>query len=202
MDTEHPKRVTAALERARENGFSYSCEPLIGRLLATLAAAVPEGGRILELGTGVGVGTAWLVEGLGERDDTCLVTVEHDAETAALAARSDWPRWVEPRIGDAERLLPELGGFDLIFADAEGGKWSGLDLTLAALRPGGVLLVDDMELSRYERADHRAIVEGIRNTLTSDPRLVAVDAVAAGGFILATRSRSTPAADRPGAVHG
>ena len=34
---------------------------------------------------------------------------------------------------DAEALLPELGAFDLIFADAPAGKWTGLDRTLAAL---------------------------------------------------------------------
>ena len=42
-----------------------ACEPGVGRLLAVLAAAVPVYGRILEMGTGVGVGTAWIVYGLG-----------------------------------------------------------------------------------------------------------------------------------------
>jgi predicted O-methyltransferase YrrM len=32
------------------------------------------------------------------------------------------------------------GRFDLIFADAQGGKWEGLDGTVAALRPGGLML--------------------------------------------------------------
>lgn len=33
-------------------GFGLSCEPEVGRLLAVLAAAVPPGGAVLELGTG------------------------------------------------------------------------------------------------------------------------------------------------------
>jgi predicted O-methyltransferase YrrM len=54
------------MERANELGFEQSCEADVGRLLAVLAAGVPGGGRILEIGTGAGVGTAWMVEGIGD----------------------------------------------------------------------------------------------------------------------------------------
>ena len=57
-----PEGVAAALGRAREAGFALSCEVGVGRLLATLAAGVRPGGRILELGTGAGVGLAWIVK--------------------------------------------------------------------------------------------------------------------------------------------
>jgi hypothetical protein len=40
-----------------------SCDERTGCLLATLAATRP-GGRLLELGTGVGEGTAWLLSGM------------------------------------------------------------------------------------------------------------------------------------------
>lgn len=40
------------MERARAAGFAYSCDPAVGRLLATPAAGVPERGRVLEIGTG------------------------------------------------------------------------------------------------------------------------------------------------------
>jgi predicted O-methyltransferase YrrM len=62
----------------------------------------------------------------------------------AAAAGGDWPSFVGPRHGDALEVLAEGGTFDLIFADAPGGKWEGLDRSVAALRPHGLLVVDDM----------------------------------------------------------
>ena len=47
-------------------------------------------------------------------------------------------------------LFDELGQFSLIFADAPGGKWEGLDRTIAALEPGGLLVVDDMRWPTVE----------------------------------------------------
>src|SRR5262249_14441144 len=120
-----PARVTAAIARAEAAGFPLSCEPGVGRLIAALAAGVPEDGRILEMGTGVGVGTAWLVEGLGDRSDVKVLSIELDAATHAVARAADWPSWVNLLEGDVLEHLARLGSFDLIFADAQGGKWTG-----------------------------------------------------------------------------
>jgi predicted O-methyltransferase YrrM len=184
-----PPAVKLAYQRAAAHDFGYSCEPLAGRLLATLSAAVPPHGRILELGTGVGAGLGWIAHGLAGRDDVTVVSVENDERTAEIAARGAWPASFELRIGDAERLLPVLGSFDLLFADAQGGKWSGLDLSVAALAPGGVLLVDDMDPSRYAEPEHVAVVDGIRRTLTGHEHLVTTELPIGSGLILATRRR-------------
>jgi predicted O-methyltransferase YrrM len=182
-----PPVVRDAVRRAAALGFPHSCEPAVGALLAVLAASVPAGGRILELGTGAGVGTAWLAHGLTGRADATINSVERDGRLAELAAAVPWPVVVEVHTGDAETLLPVLGVFDLVFADAEGGKWTGLDLTIAALRPGGVLLVDDMDLARYPDERHAAAVFRVRESLLTDPRLVAAELPAATGLIVATR---------------
>ncbi|WP_119316763.1 NUDIX domain-containing protein, partial [Calidithermus terrae] len=58
-----PERVRQALELARQHGFDRSCSLEVGRLLRQLAAR-PEL-RIAELGTGVGVGAAWMASGMG-----------------------------------------------------------------------------------------------------------------------------------------
>jgi demethylmenaquinone methyltransferase/2-methoxy-6-polyprenyl-1,4-benzoquinol methylase len=188
--SERPRLVAEATERAARRGFEYSCEEPVGPLLATLAAAVPTGGRILELGTGAGVGTAWILAGLGARTDVTVRTVEFDPElAAAVRATAGWPAWTEVLTGDAELLVQRLGRHDLIFADATGGKWTGLRHTIAALAPGGVLLVDDMELSRYTEPEHRASVTAVREALAGDPRLVTVELPAGSGLILSTRSR-------------
>ncbi|WP_162824105.1 hypothetical protein [Peterkaempfera bronchialis] len=74
----------------------------------------------------------------------------------------------------------------LAFADAEGGKWSGLDRTLAALRDGGVLLLDDMDPARYTLAEHRAAIAGVRAALRAQAGLAVVDLPVGSGHIMAT----------------
>src|SRR5579875_3770890 len=101
MSTRLPDLVAQASANARERGFALSCEPEVGCFLAALAAAVPAGGRVLELGTGVGVGSGWLVHGLGARTDVEITTVELDPTTAELAARLPWPGYVHLVVGDA-----------------------------------------------------------------------------------------------------
>jgi predicted O-methyltransferase YrrM len=188
-DAEEPELVRQALARAQRRDFGYSCEDPVGPLLAALAAAVPPGGRILELGTGAGVGTAWLLSGLRERTDVTVRTVEQDPELAAEARYSGWPTWVEVFAGDAESVVRELGEHDLIFADAPGGKWTGLEHTLDAVSPGGVLVVDDMDTSRYPDPEHRAAVDRVWRTIADDRRFVSVAVPAGSGIVVATRTR-------------
>jgi demethylmenaquinone methyltransferase/2-methoxy-6-polyprenyl-1,4-benzoquinol methylase len=119
---ELPGSVRAAYERASSAGFELACEVEVGRLLAALAAAVLGGGRVLEIGTGVGVGLAWLVHGLGARRDVEVVTVELDDEVQRTALSAPWPPWVRFESGDGAKAVGGLGQFDLIFPDAPGGK--------------------------------------------------------------------------------
>ena len=105
-----PPLVAAATARARQAGFPMSCHPAVGRLLAVLAAHLPEGARVLELGTGTGVGTAWMVSGLMPRTDVSVTSVEKDPGTAAAAAGGYWPPFVSLRCDDAlDVLKPRLG---------------------------------------------------------------------------------------------
>jgi predicted O-methyltransferase YrrM len=182
------RHVDAAYARAAENGFALSVEEPVGRLLAALAAALPPGARVLELGTGVGVGTAWLVSGLLPRTDVHIVSVELDPGIAALAAQGRWPGFVDLRVGDGvEFLLAAEGGFDLIFADAPGGKAVGLEHTLARLNPRGTLVVDDMRELDAWPDDFKARQDGVRRALLDDPTLVGVELDHGSGVIVATR---------------
>lgn len=184
-----PPAVAAARKRAEELGFQYSCDDGTGRLLAVLAAAVPEGGRILELGTGVGAGLAWIIEGLGPRTDVEVVSIEVDEPTARAAATESWPDYVRLHVVDALELLPTLGTFDLIFPDAPAGKWRGLDRTIAALRPGGVLLVDDMIPKPDFSDEWVSYLQRTRETLLAHPGLICVEIADLTGVVLATKRR-------------
>jgi predicted O-methyltransferase YrrM len=183
-----PPLVAAATARARQASFPMSCDPAVGRLLSVLAAHLPEGARVLELGTGTGVGTAWMVSGLLPRTDVTVTSVEKNPETAAAAAGGYWPSFVVLRCDDALEVLAEGEAFDLIFADAPGGKWDGLDRSIAALRPHGLLIVDDMTPEPDWTDSHRAAQDKVRQALVSDPGLTSVELAIGSGVILSVRS--------------
>jgi len=154
MDIEAlPDQVRQAAQLAAAVGFEMSCDPDTGRTLAVLAAAVRPGGRVLELGTGARVGTAWISYGLAHRSNVEVVTVELDRTTADYPSTSSWPSWINFAVGDAVEITRRAGTFDLIFADAPGGKCDGLDITIAALKPGAHLLVDDMSPENFVDAE-------------------------------------------------
>lgn len=140
--------------RSRALGFDMPSEPDTGAMLSLLAASKPAG-RLLELGTGTGLATAWLLAGMGQR--ASLVSVDSDPAVQAVAreALAGDPR-VAFVIGDGldhVRAQPPAS-FDLIFADAWPGKYDGLDETLALLAPGGLYVVDDMSRQPNWPEDH------------------------------------------------
>jgi predicted O-methyltransferase YrrM len=182
-----PATVEAALARAEAAGFTLSSEPGVGALLAALAAAVPESGRILELGTGAGAGLAWLVHGVGSRRDVEVVSVDVDATLQQVTGAAGWPEFVRFELGDGAELVGELGSFDLIFADAPGGKLTELSRTVAALAPGGVLVVDDMDLALHDDEALRESLAGVRARLLANPQLVCAELTFSSGVILCTK---------------
>jgi predicted O-methyltransferase YrrM len=192
VDDRVPSLVREATAQAQEAGFGYSCDPDVGRLLAALAAHLPARARVLELGTGTGVGTAWIVSGLLPRTDVTVITAEKDPATAEIAKRGDWPDFVDLRCADALTILGDAGEFDLIFADAPAGKTKGLDRTIAALAPHGMLIVDDMIATPQWDAEQRARQQEVRRTLLSSPLLTSVELGHGSGVLLGTR-RALPA---------
>ncbi|BAJ31875.1 MULTISPECIES: class I SAM-dependent methyltransferase [Kitasatospora] len=183
----HPAVLAALAEECAALGFAMSCDLTTGRLLRTLAAARP-GGRVLELGTGAGVGTSWLLSGM---DPTArLTSVELDAEVAAVAAgRLGADPRLELVVGDGAELIDALepGGFDLVFADTWPGKFHHLDQALALLAPGGTYLIDDLLPQPTWPDDHAAAVVALVERLTGDPGLHATYLDCSTGLLLATR---------------
>src|SRR2546426_1063542 len=88
MDDNAINRTPAILhgihKATEELGFTMASEPRTGALLRVLAASKP-GGRFLELGTGTGVGTAWLLAGMDV--NARLDSVDNDANVLAVARR-------------------------------------------------------------------------------------------------------------------
>ncbi len=136
---------------------------------------------------GAGTGLAWIVHGLGERHDVQVTTVDVDPTLQSVAREGHWPDFVRFELGDGASLATELAPFELVFADAPGGKLHGLDASIAALHPRGALLVDDMDLSLHDDPELREALVRVRRELLADPRLSCAELEAASGMILATR---------------
>jgi demethylmenaquinone methyltransferase/2-methoxy-6-polyprenyl-1,4-benzoquinol methylase len=184
-----PDLVAGAEARAKNLGFELSSEPEVGELIACLANAVPNGGRVLEIGTGSGVGLAWIVHGIGARTDVEVISVELDNEIADQTRSDSWPDWVSIVVGDGADLVGTVGSFDLIFPDAPGGKIFKLRKTIATLRPGGFLLVDDMDLSVHKDPELRNGLASVRERLIEHPDLVCAELAFSSGVIIASKRR-------------
>jgi predicted O-methyltransferase YrrM len=145
-DTEirrQPTSIPAIVADNAAMAFTMISEPKVGALLAALAASKP-GGRVLELGTGTGHGTAWLLSGMDAA--STLDTVDTDENVVAVARRHlGGDRRVTFHVTDgAAFLATRPAPFDLIYADAWPGKFSHLDQALALLEPGGIYVIDDL----------------------------------------------------------
>jgi predicted O-methyltransferase YrrM len=185
--TGYPPAVADAKLRGTELGFRMSCQDEVGRLLGVLAGAVPPGARILEIGTGVGVGTAWITAGLGQRTDVEVVTVENDGNVSRAAAMWPWPSYVHIVTADALEILATLGTFDLVFADAAPVKYGHGESLVGALRPAGVLVIDDLRAGEKTTDEERTEKDALRRFLLHHPMLNAVDMAWASGVIVASR---------------
>jgi predicted O-methyltransferase YrrM len=140
-----PSAVTNILVETEAIGFAMVSEPLVGSLLRSLAASKP-GGAFLEMGTGTGISTAWLLSGMSPT--ATLVSVENDPTLMAIAQThlATDPR-LSLKLTDGGTFLEQLSStdrFDLIFADTWAGKYTHLDLALQTLNPGGFYIIDDM----------------------------------------------------------
>jgi len=182
-----PPLAAKAQAIADEAGFLLSCESRTGGLLRTLAAAKP-GGRILEVGAGVGVGTAWLLAGMD--DEATLVTLEIDEEAADIVRRlfAAEPQ-VEVVHDDATAWLETYAGppFDLVFVDTTVTKFDRRELLLRHMARGALLVADDLVPGPTWAAAHPARVERFLDEIPREPTLVSTLMNWASGLAVAAR---------------
>ena len=171
---------------AERSGFENSCTPGTGRLLAVLASRV-RGGLAGEIGTGCGVGAAWMAGALAP--GSSLVSVELDP-TRARVAREIFAEVPNVRVvtGDWHELLG-YGPFDLLFADVGEAKEREPDRLVRSLKPGGTILLDDLTPEALWPEEWRGWTDPVREFWLNDPRLRATEILTtpADAAIVATR---------------
>ncbi len=127
-------------------GFDMPSEASVGALLRSLTASKPFA-NCLELGTGTGLATCWLLDGLAEQGS--MVTVDNDERLLCIARQHlSTDKRVNIVCQDGDDFLREAvwnkDRYDLIFADTWSGKYRMLDEALSLLLPGGLYVIDDM----------------------------------------------------------
>jgi len=182
-----PKAVEGIWNDSVAAGFSMASDPLTCSLLRTLAASKPSA-RFLELGSGTGLSTAWILEGMDQ--SSSLITVDNDEKLLGILRNhlgSD-PR-LEIVCADGDSFLRSLDGenYDFIFADTWSGKYRLLDEALQLVKPGGFYIIDDMLPQPNWPEGHAAKVEILINYLLADCRFRVTKMSWASGIILATK---------------
>lgn len=117
---------------------------LTGSLLRTLASSKPVG-NFLELGTGTGLSTAWILDGMDGHSS--LLSVDNNPVFLEICNKflgSDTRLRLELMNGEEWINRNLTKKFDFIFADTWPGKYLLLDEVLNMLNPGGIYVIDDM----------------------------------------------------------
>ena len=160
---------TAVLDDLAADGAARGL-PLIdaevGALLRVLASTAGAS-RILEIGTAIGYSGIWLATALPP--DGMLITMEVDEGRAEQARRNFSRAGLASRVtvivGDAQLKIAKVSGpFDLVFLDSDKQLYVPLlDRLVSLLRPGGVLVADNVLWDGE-------VVPGFRATPMRDPR--------------------------------
>lgn len=181
--------VFGALSAATDGcGFTMASEPRTGALLAALAASKP-GGRFLELGTGTGIGTTWLLAGMDAAGR--LDTVDTDEQVVSVArAHLGADRRVAFHVEEGAAFITRASprSYDLIYADAWPGKFTHLDEALGLLRTGGIYLIDDLLPQPNWPEGHAPKVPALITALEQRQDFRTVKLAWASGLMIAVRT--------------
>ena len=171
----------------KSSGFTMASDVLTCSLLRTIAASKPSG-NFLELGTGTGLSTAWILDGMDE--NSSLTSVDNDQQFLEIARThlgkderlelilSDAGEWIEQ---NAEKQ------FDYIFADTWHGKYLLLEQALLMLKKGGFYIIDDMLPQPNWPEGHAEKATALMNKLAENESLVITEQHWATGIVIGVK---------------
>lgn len=184
---EPPVLLAEIEEDTRRLEFSMGSDYQTGSLLRTLSATKP-GGRLLELGTGTGLATAWILDGMDR--DSRLITVDIDPACLEVAKRHlGTDGRVDFRQGDGADVMNSLRGsrFDLIFADAWAGKFWDFQKAVDLLNDGGIYVIDDLLPASPWPPGHAPKVDALLERVQNHPALTSLRLSWSTGLVVAVK---------------
>jgi predicted O-methyltransferase YrrM len=163
-----------------------------------LIARLVQARTVFELGSGFGYSTAWFARAVRENGGGVVHHTVWDAELSGRAREHlgalGLADLVEFHVGEAVGVLRDTPGpFDLVFNDIDkAGYPAALAVIRERLRPGGVLLVDNLlwHGQVLDPADRSPDTEGVRELtrlVTTDPVWIASVVPIRDGLLLARR---------------
>ena len=168
-------------------------------------AAVLDARAVVEIGTGTGVSSLWLLRGM--RADGVLTTVDIEAEHQRLAKQSFSEAGVPAQrartiSGSALDVLPRLtdGHYDLVFCDGDKAEYGAyLKEALRLLRPGGVVAFDnalwhDRVADPSQRDEETVAIRELGREIAENDSLVSV-LLPVGDGLLAAKKEWAPEGD-------
>ncbi len=187
INLKFPKTYVDINEATRISGFTMASDILTCSLLRTLAASKPSG-KFLELGTGTGLSTSWILDGMDA--NSSLISIDNESKFLQIAENflrhdsrlnlifTDGGQWVEDN---------EQQRFDYIFADTWHGKYILLDEVLSMLNKGGLYIIDDMQPQPNWPDGHHESAIKLINYLESRNNLLLTKQAWATGIIIAVK---------------
>jgi predicted O-methyltransferase YrrM len=182
-----PESLKEIESQSKNLDFGMASDPRTGAFLATLAASKP-GGRFLELGTGTGIATAWLLSGMDAASTLISVDVQPEFQAVARAVLGHDPRLtlvLEDGVQFLIKQPPQT--FDFIFADAMPGKYESLEDALTLVKPGGFYVVDDMLPQPNWPEGHDARAAALMQRLSRETEFKVAPISWSSGIILLVR---------------
>jgi predicted O-methyltransferase YrrM len=177
-----PDEMQAMEAYADEVGF-----PIVGPAsgnLCYLVARMIDARHVFEMGSGYGYSTAWFARAVQENGGGVVHHVVWNRELSARArghlTALGFEGLVQYHVGEAVQILNEIPGpFDLIFNDIEKPAYpDSLPVIADKLRPGGVLIVDNMLWGGrvFDESDNSPSTQGVRELtrlISTDPNWIA-----------------------------
>lgn len=173
-----PVEMQAMEAYANETGFPI-IGPTSGYLCYQIARMI--GARhIFEMGSGYGYSTAWFARAVRENGGGVVHHVVWNKELSQKARSHlralGFEDSIQYHVSEAVQVLKETPGpFDLIFNDIDKQAYpASLPIIATKLRPGGVLIVDNMLWNGrvLDESDQSPDTQGVRkftHLITSDP---------------------------------
>ncbi|KOR90257.1 O-methyltransferase [Paenibacillus solani] len=156
---------------ASEYGFTQSCTDEFGRFLYTLIGQVK--GNILEIGTGLGVSTSWIVSSMSANSSN-LISIDNQQDYVGAIKPLFTQYNVEFIVADWKEIINK-GPFDFVFADAADAKSTYAQELFKLLKVGGVLIMDDLTPEEYWPAEWRGKRDVVRDYWLNHPKLAATE---------------------------